>query len=356
MILYGKEMSMEKFSFLNPYIIADIGVNHEGDIERAKKMIQMAADAKCDAVKFQMYKADTIASKEYSNAYWDLQEESTPNQYELFQKYDVFNDDDYIMLAEYSQSLNIDFMVTPFDVEKVRIASEISRYIKIASADLTNIPLLKKCAQTKKPIIISTGASNKEEIDFAIQTIEEYGGKIIGILHCVLNYPLAEKDAHLLSICKLQKDYGHKYHIGYSDHCKPTADGRMYSLELATMLGSTILEKHFTDNVNEKGNDHYHSMNSEMMSAFGADLDRMRILYGQNDEKDLSIEKKAIENARRRIFSKIDIQQGECFSDDNLIPLRANRGLEIRKWNDVIGKTATGFIKKGTYICESDYE
>ncbi len=347
---------MEKFEFLNPYIIADIGVNHEGDIERAKKMIKMAADAKCDAVKFQMYKADTIASKEYSNAYWDTQEESTSNQYELFQKYDVFNESDYIKLAQYSRSLNIDFMVTPFDEEKVKIASEISKYIKIASADLTNIPLLIQCAHTKKPIILSTGASNKEEIAFAVKTIENHGGSIFGILHCVLNYPLAEKDAHLLSICQLQKEYGNKYHIGYSDHCKPANDGRMYSLELATMLGATIIEKHFTDNVNEKGNDHYHSMNAEMVKLFLDYIERMRIIYGQNEEKDLSIEKRAIENARRRIFAKKDIQQGEYFCDENLIPLRANKGIDIRKWNEVIGKKATCFIKKGAYICESDYE
>ena len=347
---------MRKFDFLNPYIIADIGVNHEGDLERAKDMIRMAAEAKCDAVKFQMYKADTIASKEYSKAYWDLQEESTPNQYELFCKYDKFDEVDYRILADYAKEVNIDFLVTPFDEHMVEIASELSRYIKIASADITNVPLLEKCARTKKPIILSTGASSQEEIAFAIQTIEEQKGNILGILYCVLNYPLAEKDVHLSSMCQLQKEYGDRYHIGYSDHCKPSAQGRMYSLELAAMLGATIIEKHFTDDVKGIGNDHYHSMNSKMARSFLDYLERMQSIYGTKEDKDLSIENKAIENARRRIFARKDIQQGETFSEDNLIPLRANCGVEIRKWKEVIGKKATCFIQKGNYICDGDYE
>lgn len=345
---------MNKFEFLRPYIIADIGVNHEGSIERAKKMIHLAAKAKCDAVKFQMYKADSIASKEYSNAYWNLEEEKTENQHALFRKYDMFNRSDYLELAEYAKSENIDFITTPFDEEMVEIANEISKYIKIASADLTNIPLLVQCAKTKKSIILSTGASNEEEIAFAINIIEENEGYLFGILHCVLNYPLAASDVHMRSLVQLQELYGDKYLIGYSDHCKPMEHGRMLSLELATMLGARILEKHFSDDVTQTGNDHYHSMNAEMVSSFCDDIECMSSMYGENAEKDLAIESKAITNARRRIFAKRDIQEGELLSDENLIPLRANKGLEIRKWNEVIGNRAKHFIPKGRYICEDD--
>ena len=162
----------------NPYIIAEIGVNHEGDLSLAKKLIKQAAIAGAHAAKFQTYKAETLASKN-SPAYWDKSKEKTNSQYALFKKYDGFDHKEYKELANYCSKCNIDFLSTPFDLEAVDLLGDLVPVFKIASADITNIPLIRKCAKYKKPIIMSTGASSLEEISNAVNEIYNAGNKKI---------------------------------------------------------------------------------------------------------------------------------------------------------------------------------
>ena len=173
----------EKF---NPYIIAEIGVNHEGDIALAKRLIREAKDGGAHAAKFQSYKANKIASKN-SPAYWDQSKEPTDSQFKLFQKYDGFGEAEYKELAEYCRTLGIDFMSTPFDLDAVDFLAPLMPAFKIASADITNVPLIRKCAGTGKPLIISTGAATLSEIELALTTAKQAGARNVALLHCVLN-------------------------------------------------------------------------------------------------------------------------------------------------------------------------
>ena len=165
-----------------PYIIAEIGVNHEGSLDKAKMLIDQAKCGGADAAKFQSYKAETIASK-HSPSYWDTSKESTKTQYELFKKYDVFEPNDYIELSKYCKQKENDFISTPFDDFAIDFLDPIVPFFKIASADITNTPFLRKIANKGKPIILSTGGSTITEINNAIETLERAGCTELVLLH-----------------------------------------------------------------------------------------------------------------------------------------------------------------------------
>ena len=167
--------------------------------QKAKKMILLAKKNGASAAKFQTYKSDTIVSKN-SPAYWDLKKEKTKSQYLLFKKYDKFDEKDYIILAKYCKKINIDFLSTPFDSISVDFLKKLVPAFKISSSDITNVQLLRKVAKTKKPIILSTGASNIKDIKFAIKQLQLFGSKKIILLHCILNYPTKDADANLSMI------------------------------------------------------------------------------------------------------------------------------------------------------------
>ena len=168
-----------------PYFIAEIGVNHEGSMVKAKKMIKQAKLIGLDAVKFQTYKAENLVIKN-SPAYWDIKKEKTNSQFKLFKKYDKFNKKDYFELHKYCKKINIDFLSTPFDLESISWLKNLMPAIKIASADINNYPLLKAVGLTKKKVLISTGASNLNEIKNAIRILKKFGSKDIIIMHCIL--------------------------------------------------------------------------------------------------------------------------------------------------------------------------
>ncbi|NBS37649.1 MAG: acetylneuraminic acid synthetase, partial [Actinobacteria bacterium] len=157
-----------------PYVIAEIGVNHDGSLETAKLLIDLAKNGGADAAKFQTYKAETLASK-HSPAYWDTTKEATRSQYELFRKYDVFGPDEYKELAKHCASVGIDFVSTPFDDAAADLLAPLVPFFKVASADLTNTPLLRRVARAGKPVVLSVGASTLEEIDGALATLRAAG-------------------------------------------------------------------------------------------------------------------------------------------------------------------------------------
>ncbi|MFM8778046.1 MAG: N-acetylneuraminate synthase family protein, partial [Acidimicrobiaceae bacterium] len=177
-----------------PYVIAEIGVNHEGSLETAKLLIESAKRGGADAAKFQTYKAGLIASK-FSPSYWDTSQEPTTSQYELFTKYDAFGEAEYKELAAHCKKHEIEFVSTPFDLGAVDMLNPLVRYFKVASADITNPPLLKKVAVTGKPVILSSGASNIDEIDAALTILRSAGAKEICLMHCILNYPTRNENA-----------------------------------------------------------------------------------------------------------------------------------------------------------------
>lgn len=334
-----------------PFFIAEVGVNHEGDITKAIEMIRSAANAGADCVKFQMYKADELAILD-SPSYWDLKEESTKTQHSLFSKFDGFSFEDYEILSDECNKNKIEFMVTPFSRDGVKLASKICNRLKIASADITNIPLLEEAAKSNLPLILSTGASNFEEISNAVKIVNKHNDKKLTLLHCVLNYPTEPVNAFLSRISELKKRFTDCI-IGYSDHVPPQSSD--YALLYSVICGAEVVEKHYTFDKKIPGNDHYHSFDSEDLLNFNALIDRLSILYGDifNEEKYLSIQLPAIQNARRSIVSKAFIRKGELLTPENLDTKRPGTGIPSSRWNEVIGMEAREDIPHGILIKES---
>ena len=333
--------------FSDPYIISEIGVNHENDIFLAKKMIQQSSKAGASAVKFQTYKANKIASKQ-SPYYWDLKEEKTKSQFELFEKYDKFNEKEYKILFNEAKKNKIDFLSTPFDNDSVDFLNKYLRYYKISSSDLNNFNLLDKIASKKKPIILSTGAANLGEIELTLKFLEKRKVKDICLLHCILNYPTNDFDSNLNIITELKINFP-KYHIGISDHTVP--NDSMNILVYAYILGAKIIEKHFTHNKKLKGNDHYHSMDFKDLKKLNEQITIAKKIIGKKTRKvNLSIEKKSRKNARRSICIFKSIKKNTIIKESHLIPLRPENGISVSSWYDVIGLKVNTNLKKGAIL------
>ena len=343
-----------KIFLKKPFLIAEIGVNYYdiakekniSNMDAAKLMIKEAKNGGADAVKFQSYKADTIASKN-SPAYWDKNEEPTSSQYELFKKFDSFDYKDYKELSSYCKELGIMFLSTPFDFDSIDYLNDIMDVYKISSSDLTNIPFIKEIAKKSMPIILSTGASTIEEIETAIKTIENEGNSKIGLMHCVLSYPTNYDDANLLMIKNL-KELFPKYDIGFSDHTKP--DESMLVLTTAYFYGANIIEKHFTLDKTLKGNDHYHAMDCEDIKKFKANISFIKKINGQYLKEPLKCEEDARKQARRSIVASKNIAIDEIITEEMLTFKRPGTGISPSKLSSIIGKKVKIPIKEDELI------
>jgi sialic acid synthase SpsE len=321
-----------------PYIVAEIGVNHEGSLSQAKKLVDLAARGGANAAKFQSYRAETLAIRE-SPAYWDIEKEPTTTQYELFQKYSNFGADDYRELAHHCQSAGLDFLSTPFDDNAVEYLDPLVPGFKIASSDITNLPLLRKVASTKKPVILSTGASTVSEISAAISTLREAGTENLVLLHCILNYPTQPLNAHLGMISGLRASFPDCI-IGYSDHTLP--DDQMSSLVTAYLLGAVVIEKHFTNDKSLPGNDHYHSMDYHDLVRFRESVGHVRSLIGPTThKKPIDSEADSRIYARRSIVLSRDLPKNTMLTADDLTCKRPGTGLSPLNWDDLIGRRTT---------------
>lgn len=332
---YFEEYRPRAYRIARPYVIAEIGVNHEGSIDMAKRLIELAKQGGADAAKFQSYKADTLASK-HSPAYWDTTKEPTPSQHQLFRRYDNFEPDDYVELANYCRQVDIDFISTPFDDAAIDFLDPLVPFFKIASADITNIPFLRKIAAKGKPVVLSTGASTLGEIDMAVATLLQSGCLHIALLHCILNYPTENENAHLRMITGLRRAYPN-YLIGYSDHTLP--DDAMTALVTAYLLGAIIIEKHFTYDKTLQGNDHYHAMDVNDLNRFIQLIDRIHSLFGPSEIK-APIKTEAVSrlNARRSIVLAKDVAAGKTLEEDDLTYKRPGTGISPLHWDEVIGR------------------
>ena len=318
-----------------PYVIAEIGVNHEGSLSTAKLLIESAKRGGADAAKFQTYKAGLIASK-FSPSYWDTTNEPTTSQFELFTKYDTFGEAEYKELAMHCKKHNIEFVSTPFDIGAVEMLNPLVRFFKIASADITNPPLLKKVAATGKPVILSTGASNIDEIDAALAILRSAGAKEICLMHCILNYPTRNENAHLGMLVDLRNRYPELL-LGYSDHTLPNE--HMTSLITAYLLGAVVLEKHFTLDKTLPGNDHYHAMDEQDLARFQVTAQQVHELLGTSRSKaPIATEEISRLNARRSIVLARDLKAGQTITEQDLVAKRPGTGISPMNWDEVLGK------------------
>ena len=327
-----------------PYVIAEAGVNHEGDMSLARRLIDEAAEAGANAIKFQTYKAGMLASKN-SPSYWDTTKEPTKSQFELFSKYDKFWKPEFEELKKQCDIVDIEFMSTPFDLESACFLSDLVDVFKISSSDITNKPFIKTIAGYGKPIILSTGASSNDEISEALEWIGL--GKIpVALLHCVLNYPTLDGDSHLGMILGLRKQFPNVI-VGYSDHTMP---GNMKNLEIATLLGAQIIEKHFTHDKSLQGNDHYHAMDKNDLRAFFTRIEGVQAIIGQQEKKILDIEQSARLNARRSLVARRQITQGSAVSEADLTWKRPAHGVSPKYFDEVVGRIAAVTIEEDDII------
>lgn len=350
--------SYEKFLALNtneqrsnPYVISEIGVNHEGSLTKALELIDQSVDAGAHCVKFQTYKADKLAAKD-SPAYWDTSQEPTESQFKLFSKFDSFNFEDYELLHQHAQVRGVDFLTTPFDQESVEALDHILPFYKVASADLTNKPLLRSIARMGKPIIISTGASTLDEVIRSVDFLRCEGAHSIALLHCILRYPTDDQYASLEGINTLALAFPDLL-VGYSDHVR--SDEALDVLKIANSLGAVILEKHFTDDKTKSGNDHYHAMDYEDLKSFTGFVERRRILVGDSN-RDLENERMAIQNARRGVYVTRDLKRGDVIQEEDIIPKRPPTEIDIWSWDELVGKELTQDFYEGDALSPKGFK
>jgi sialic acid synthase SpsE len=326
--------------------ILEAGVNHDGDLDRAHELIESAARTGADYIKFQTYTSRKLAAS-LSPSYWDLTEEPTTSQRELFSKYDGFTKQDYFDLAHSAEKAGIGFMTTCFDSEWVDLLDPILTQYKIASADITNFQLLKNTAMKGKPMLISTGAATFSEIHAAVDLVSSVTTQQISLLHCVLNYPTATSNASLDRILRLREEFP-KLVIGYSDHTKPSDS--FQAIQIAHSLGATVFEKHFTWNLDGRGNDHYHSFDEKSAREAIRSLEKSLALRGFSEDGFIQIQESARNFARRGLYAARDLTAGTQITDEDLLPLRPTvtpEGVNANQIEEVIGLVIIEDILEG---------
>ena len=332
---------------VKPYIIAEVGVNHEGSMKTAKRLVDEAKAGGAHAVKFQSYKAETLASK-HSPAYWDTTKEPTESQFKLFKKHDSFWKDEMYELKNYCDEVGIEFMSTPFDVESAGFLNDMMDVFKISSSDITNKPFIENICSFGKPIILSTGASDLEEVQDAVNWIKPFNVPL-ALLHCVLNYPTPDGNANLGMILGLKEAFPDNI-IGYSDHTLPKD---MKICEMATLLGSVIIEKHFTHDKSLPGNDHYHAMDKDDLKGFNKNLEVAFEILGSIKVEALADEGKARLNARRSLVAAKNIPKGKIIEKEDLTFKRPAHGISPKYIDDVLGKEAKVDIMEDEIISKN---
>ena len=331
----------------SPYVIAEIGVNHQGSIDLAVDMIKSAAASGADAVKFQTYTADKLASK-FAESYWDLSKEKSKNQHELFSRYRSFTPQEYVYLSEVCDQSGVSFLSTPFDIEAVDMLNPLVPFFKVASADINNFELIEKIIEKGKPIVVSTGASSEMEIDELVAFVKKRTSIGLCLLHCVLSYPTSDSDANLLMIRGLYERFPNLL-LGYSDHT--VANSTLDNLMFAHLLGAVVIEKHYTHDKTLQGDDHYHAMDNNDLASFTKKMTRLRSLLGSSRRREvLQNEGLSRLNARRSLVLTKDVLSGDIILDADLIMKRPGTGIEPKYKSDVIGNKVNQDLECDTIL------
>jgi len=335
-------------------LIAEIGVNYYdiaiqkgiSPLDAAFLMIDEAKASGVHAVKFQTYKANTLASRN-SPYYWDITEEPTRSQFELFQKFDSFNENEYALLSQHCNDKGIEFLSTAFDYESSDYLVKYMNVCKISSSDLTNLPFINHQALKGKPILLSVGASDADEIDMAVNEIRKVNQETLVLLHCVLEYPTPLEHANLRKITSLKERYPDVI-IGYSDHTVPTDEKDV--IKAAYLLGAVVVEKHFTLDKSLTGNDHYHAMDPSDARDILDRINKLNVICGDGALKSLETEESARLNARRSIVSFVAIGKGTVVTNDMLICKRPGTGIKPSEIDSLVGKKALLDVSEDTIL------
>jgi N-acetylneuraminate synthase len=325
------------------YIIAEAGVNHNGDIILAKKLVDIAVNAKVDAVKFQAFRTEHLILTNIKKAPYQIKNtDSEQSQSEMLKKLEL-RKEHYLELKNYCAKKKIDFLITPFDEISLNELEDInlSTY-KIASTDATNIPFLRKVAKTGKNIILSTGMCNMEEVEKAVESIIEINKKLT-IMQCTANYPCKDNEANLNVLNSYKK---FNCQLGYSDH----TTGFGASL-FAIPMGARVIEKHFTLDKDSIGPDHKASLNEEELISYVKTIRRIEAYLGSSKKKPTPSETQTRKSLQKCLVAKKTILKGDILSEENIVAKRTGgKGISPIKFDEINGIKAIRKFQKNEII------
>ncbi len=314
-------------------IIAEAGVNHNGDIETAKALIRAAKTAGADIVKFQTAKLSSLVSQFAEMAEYQKKNiGKTESQKEMLSKL-LLPNEAFLELSDYCKEVGIEFLSTPFDIESIHFLSNLVRFWKVPSGEITNYPYLVEIAKTGKPVVLSTGMSELNEIDEAIKLLKTNGCDEITLLHCNTQYPTPYEDVNLLAMNTLKERYDVK--VGYSDHTNGTEVP-----VAAVALGAEVIEKHFTLDKTMEGPDHKASLEPNELKNMVDAIRHIEVALGNSEKRVTDSEKGNKSVARKSIVAKKHIKKGEIFTEENITTKRPGNGISPMRWAEVIGEKA----------------
>ncbi|MBO4808935.1 MAG: N-acetylneuraminate synthase [Lachnospiraceae bacterium] len=314
-------------------IIAEIGVNHNGDFDTAKRMIEIAKNCGVDIVKFQTFNVDALTSGQAEMAKYQKDNiGKTETQKEMLSKL-ALSQEQFKELAAYCRETGITFLSTPFDIESVRFLNPLLDIWKIPSGEITNYPYLVEIAKTGKKVILSTGMCTLDEIKEALDVLTYNGTKDITLLHCTTDYPTPLESVNLNAMLTLKEEFG--YPVGYSDH----TEGIEVDIA-AVAMGATVIEKHFTLDKNMPGPDHKASLEPNELREMVQAIRKIETAVGSSEKKPTQAELDNRKVARKSIVAAKDIKKGENFTTENITTKRPGTGISPMRWNEVIGQKA----------------
>ena len=335
-------------NFKRCYIIAEIGVNHNGSMLLAKKLIDSAKASGADAVKFQTFKAERLSKKNTPKvAYQKRSGSKNETHFEMLKKLEL-KEKDHAMLKKYCHKKKIDFISTAYDVDSAKFLNKLGvRVFKTASADIVDHQMHNFLSKTKKHVIISTGMATISEID---QVLKIYKNKKnISLLHCTSNYPCSDKSINIKNILTLKKKYN--CIVGYSDH----SVGNLASIA-SIAYGTRIIEKHFTLNRKMKGPDHFASITPKELKNLVDDIRRTEIILGSKIRKVQKEETSMRNVSRKSLIYKTKLTAGHIIRDKDLTSIRPGTGILGNKINELLGKKIKKNVLEGSFVKVSDFE
>ncbi|MBQ9341277.1 MAG: N-acetylneuraminate synthase [Lachnospiraceae bacterium] len=314
-------------------IIAEIGVNHNGDVSTARKMIEIAKECGADIVKFQTFNTDALTSKFAKMAEYQKKNLGEEKSQKDMLKSLALSYDDFKELAEYCKKVGIMFLSTPFDIGSVHFLNSLQDIWKIPSGEITNYPYLVEIAKTGKKVILSTGMSTIDEVEEALKVLKTNGATDITLLHCTTDYPAPLENVNLKAMLTLKEKFGCP--VGYSDHTK----GIEVSVA-AVAMGAEVIEKHFTLDRNMPGPDHKASLEPNELKELVDAIRNVEKAIGDGNKKPTESELQNRNVARKSIVALKAIKKGELLSEDNLTTKRPGNGISPMRWNEIIGTSA----------------
>jgi N,N'-diacetyllegionaminate synthase len=322
---------------MSVFIIAEAGVNHNGSVDLAKQLIDIAANSGADAVKFQTFKAENLVAKNTQKAEYQKQTtDASESQFDMIKKLEL-DVETHKELIAYCQDKNIMFLSTPFDHDSIELLSNLGlKIFKIPSGEITNLPYLRHIGSLGKQIVLSTGMSNLEEVEDALNILINAGTSKdnITVLHANTMYPTPMEDVNLNAMLTIQKELG--VSVGYSDHT--------LGIEVdiaAVAIGASVIEKHFTLDKTMDGPDHKASLEPKELKAMVSAIRNIEKALGGDEKKPSPSESVNIEVVRKSIVANQNIKKGDFLTNENITVKRPGSGISPMQWDEVIGTPAS---------------